>query len=75
MAYCKYCGAYIEFKKTSRSNMPVDPDLVMTSDLEAGDLIVMENGTTVLVGSAFHAGMGDVQGYQSHFNTCPDYKG
>lgn len=76
MSTCRSCGAKIKWiKTTAGKNMPCDPELVTADDCDAGIVLVTEEGDvvkitsqTVLSGEGCHS----VEGYVSHFATCPN---
>lgn len=68
---CRSCGAPILWHRTNKGKwMPLDPDLQEASDLDAGSIIVTEEGACIRIkdGESYE----DIEGYQSHFSTCPD---
>ena len=70
MSTCRSCGAKIEWKTLqSGKNHPVDPDLVSVEDCEKGDKLVLEDGKVLVVTAEDER---DIEGYVSHFSTCPD---
>lgn len=71
MANCKYCGAKMEFVETNNGGkMPVDPELVSSSDCEHGDVLVTEDGRVFKVNHN-RSDYEETFGYVSHFATCP----
>lgn len=73
MAYCKYCGAAIEWKVTKAGKkMPVDPELISSDDCEHGDVLVTEEGEVIKVNHSRND-YETYEGYVPHFATCPDY--
>jgi len=71
MSTCRSCGAEIKWIKTIASkNMPVDPELISSDDLEHGDVLVTEDGHVTKVDHSCND-YESVDGYVSHFATCP----
>ena len=67
---CKYCGAKIMWVETaSGARMPVDPDLVWSDDCDHGDKLVTLDGRVVVIDQKQE--VESVEGYVSHFATCP----
>lgn len=55
--------------------MPCDPELVSADDCEPGTVLVTEDGDVMKITAQTTLngeGCDTVEGYQSHFATCPD---